>query len=190
MTIKVISVKAENEGNKIIHFVDITSEETTAEDIIHKLKGSDKVTEIDLARVGANRVIGSVTSIDEGVCRALVESNTNTFIAPASTGPNCQMIYKLFVSGNGLPLFLQRLHKDGVVYKIAELSPLSSPKDLTARQQKVLRSALELGYYDFPKKISTEQLANTLGIKSGTVVEILRRAEKNVISSYFEVAAK
>jgi predicted DNA binding protein len=185
----VISVKAEDQPNKIIHFVDIHSEIMPAEDIIDNLKESDGVTNIDLARVGANRVIGSVTSIDGGVCRALVDSNTNTFIAPATTDRDCQMVYKLFISGNGLPLFLQRLHKDGVVYKIGEVSPLSSQKGLTPRQQKVLRSALELGYYDFPKRISTQQLASTLGIKSGTVAEILRRAEKNVISSYFEVTA-
>ncbi len=190
-TIKVMSVKAQDSRGSVTHFVDISSESATAEDITQELKKSRRVTDTDLARVGANRVIGSVTSVDDGgVCKALVESNTNTFIAPACTEEHCQMVYKLFVSGNGLPIFLQKLHDGGVVYKIGDLSPLSSEKGLTARQQKILRSALELGYYDFPKRISTIQLADAIGIKAGTVSEILRRAEKNVISTFFEVGAK
>lgn len=188
--VKVMSVKAQDHQNQITHFVDISSQKMTAEDLSNELRSSSDITETDLARVGARRVIGSVASNDCVVCRALIESKTNTFIAPASTEDNCQMNYKVYISGSGLPIFLQRLHKEGVVYKIGDLSPLTSSKGITARQQKVLRSALELGYYEFPKRISTKQLASTLGIKAGTVAEILRRAEKNVITHYFEAAAE
>ena len=189
-TVRIMSLKSEDRTNKVTHFVDISSEQASADDITEDLRRSSAVTQTDLARVSPNRVIGSVTSIDGGVCRALLDSKTNTFIAPASTSDNCEMKYKLFISGDGLPIFLQRLHNEGIQYKIADLSPLTSAKGLTTRQSKVLKSALELGYYDYPKRISTEQLASTLGIKSGTVAEILRRAEKNVISRYFDVAAE
>jgi predicted DNA binding protein len=188
--IRVISVKPQEDQKGVTHFVDISSESSSAEDISRQIQTSSDITDSDLARVGTNRVIGSVTSNDCIVCKALFESKTNTFIAPASTGDNCQMSYKVYVSGAGLPIFLQRLHKQGVAYKIADLSPLATQKGITTRQQKVLRSALELGYYDYPKRISTEELASKLGIKPGTVAEILRRAEKNVITRYFEVAAE
>jgi hypothetical protein len=56
---------------------------------------------------------------------------------------------------------------------------------MTSRQEKVLRSALELGYYEYPKRINTEELANILKIRSSTLSEILRRAEKNVVSDHF-----
>lgn len=183
-----MSVKAQDEKGNVMHFVDISSESATPEDLSKELRISSDITETDLARVGANRIIGSVTSNKCVVCRVLVESKTNTFIAPASTFHDCQMSYKVFISGSGLPLLLQRLHKEGVEYKIEDLSPLASSRGITPRQQKVLKSALELGYYDFPKRISTETLASTLGIKPGTVAEILRRAEKNVITRYFDTA--
>lgn len=185
-----MSVKAQDNEREVMHFVDISSQTTTAEDLSKQIQASSDITETDLARVSANRVIGSVTSNDCVVCKALVELKTNTFIAPASTEDDCQMSYKVYISGSGLPIFLQRLHKQGVVYKIEDLSPLTSSRAITTRQQKVLKSALELGYYDFPKRISTERLATKLGIKPGTVAEILRRAEKNVITRYFEVAAE
>jgi predicted DNA binding protein len=37
------------------------------------------------------------------------------------------------------------------------------------------------GYYNVPRKISTEQLANLLGMEKGNVGEHLRRAEKNLM---------
>jgi predicted DNA binding protein len=188
--VKVMSVKSQDHEKEITHFVDISSENETAEALSKELRSLSDVTESDLARVASNRVIGSVTSNDCVVCKALVESRTNTFIAPANTERDCRMNYRVYISGEGLPIFLQKLHMEGVAYKIEDLSPLSSSKGITLRQQKVLKSALELGYYEFPKKISTEQLANSLGIKAGTVTEILRRAEKNVIKHYFEAAAE
>lgn len=188
--IKVMSAKAEqSDSRRITHFVDISSETISAEQITSELKSSSDILETDLAKVGANRVIGSVTSNDCVVCKALIETKANSFVAPANTENDCRMNYKLFISGGGLPIFLQRLHQDGVVYKIGDLSPLAREKNITIRQQKVLKSALELGYYDYPKRITTEKLAESLGIKSGTVAEILRRAEKNVIRRFFEASA-
>jgi predicted DNA binding protein len=185
--IKVLSLRALDAGAQhVMHFVDISSDNYSAEDLTQDLKNASDITESDLARVGPKRVIGSITSNHCLVCRALLESNANCFIAPATSIENCDMSYKLYLSGGGLPIFLTKLHENGVRYKIDDLSPLSSVKGMTARQQSVLKSALELGYYDFPKRISTDKLAEKLGIKAGTVSEILRRAEKNVISRYFE----
>jgi predicted DNA binding protein len=184
--IRVMSVRAQDHANEITHFVDISSDGSSAEVLSGELKSMSDVTECDLARVAANRIIGSVTSNDCVVCKALVESKTNTFIAPAKTEENCHLNYKVYISSEGLTLFLQRLHREGVDYKLGDLSPLKSKKVITARQQKVLKSALELGYYDYPKRISTEELATTMGVRSGTISEILRRAEKNVIKKYLD----
>jgi predicted DNA binding protein len=186
--IKVMSVKAEEHSADVIHFVDISSEKFDAQQLSLALRKMPDIMNIDLARVGANRIIGSITSKNCVVCRALVESKTSTFIAPANTEQNCHMDYKVYIRSDSLPLFLRRLHKEGVNYKIEELEPLTTKKIITSRQQKVLKSALELGYYDYPKRINTEELASTLGVKPGTVSEILRRAEKNVIRRYFEAS--
>ncbi len=173
-------------SKSVSHFVDISSDKASAEDLTKDLQKAPDVLDSDLARVAPNRVIGSVTSNDCLVCRTLIESNTNCFVAPANTEEDCHMSYRLYISGGGLPSFFQKLHNKGVEYKIEDLAPLSSKNGITSRQEEVLKSALELGYYDFPKRVSTEQLADALGIKPGTVAEILRRAERNVITRYFD----
>ena len=90
------------------------------------------------------------------------------------------------MSGDAIPLFLQTLHDKGVVYEISEIAKLSTKQKLTSKQEKVLKSALELGYFDYPKRVSTEDLSKRLGVAPSTLNEILRRAERKIIQVYFE----
>lgn len=51
-------------------------------------------------------------------------------------------------------------------------------KDLTTREEQIVKLALLMGYFEFPKKIRLEELSERLGISEGTLSEILMRAEK------------
>lgn len=48
--------------------------------------------------------------------------------------------------------------------------------DLTERQRETLRLAVQEGYYDIPRRISTKELADKLGVSDQAVTERLRRA--------------
>ncbi|NHN63094.1 PAS domain S-box protein [Haloarcula sp. JP-Z28] len=63
----------------------------------------------------------------------------------------------------------------------------SDPRDhLTDRQQEVLRTAFLAGYYAWPRDTNAEQLAATLDIASSTLLQHLRRAERNLIDAIFD----
>ena len=185
--VKVLSMKIQSEetGN-VTHFVDIVSDKVGAESLVRELTNSPDVIESDVAKVGSNRLVGAVTSKECKVCPIIMDSKTGYFIGPAVSNHDGQMSYTLFMSGESIPKFLQTLHTNGIDYKISEISKMSPKRALTAKQERVLQSALELGYYDFPKRITTEELANSLRAAPSTVTEILRRAERRIISGYFE----
>lgn len=54
---------------------------------------------------------------------------------------------------------------------------------LTSRQLAVLTKAVEAGYYDAPRRVSSEQLADAFGIARTTFEEHLRKAEAKVLES-------
>ncbi|MFB6071505.1 MAG: helix-turn-helix domain-containing protein [Halobacterium sp.] len=56
--------------------------------------------------------------------------------------------------------------------------------DLTARQDAVLRAAVEDGYYDLPRGTTTAELAGRFGLARSTLEEHLRRAEGKVATAF------
>lgn len=53
--------------------------------------------------------------------------------------------------------------------------------DLTGRQREVVQTALEAGYFEWPREISSEDLAAKLDITRGTCLEHLRKAESKLL---------
>ncbi len=54
---------------------------------------------------------------------------------------------------------------------------------VTDRQREVVLEALSRGYYDWPREITSEQLADELDISRATLHEHLRKAERALLSS-------
>jgi predicted DNA binding protein len=57
--------------------------------------------------------------------------------------------------------------------------------NLSTNQEKVIRLAVELGYYNWPKKINLQKLSKLMGISKPTLQEHLRKAEIKVITRQF-----
>jgi predicted DNA binding protein len=86
-----------------------------------------------------------------------------------------------------LRIFLKTLQTVGLHPKIVSLTDavfsLNSPLEhLTDKQKTVIIDAFKSGYYDFPRKIGSEELARKLGIREPTLVIHRRKAERKVFA--------
>jgi hypothetical protein len=87
--------------------------------------------------------------------------------------------------------FMEKINALGIRYRVvlladANFSPMSPLNQLTEKQQEVLLTAYKLGYYDVPRKVTSEKLAKKLGLVDSTVVEHLRKAEQRLIRQIIE----
>jgi predicted DNA binding protein len=99
---------------------------------------------------------------------------------------------KLTLLGNEkqLKLALEKLKQTQMNFKVMSLTDARFASDsplntLTEKQRRVLTIAYELGYYDLPRKINSEQLAKRLNIKRATLIVHRRKAERRVLSKMF-----
>lgn len=70
--------------------------------------------------------------------------------------------------------------------KVGEYEGDDEPLDsLTDRQREMVETAYEMGYYEVPREVSTEELAEELGVDGSTVSEGLQRAERNLLGKHF-----
>ncbi|AHC52088.1 bacterio-opsin activator [Sulfolobus acidocaldarius SUSAZ] len=63
-------------------------------------------------------------------------------------------------------------------------------ENLTNRELKVLTTALDLGYFDYPRKIKSKELSEILGISEPTFVFHLRNAERKIVNNYIKKLGK
>ncbi|WP_394296308.1 helix-turn-helix domain-containing protein [Natrinema versiforme] len=56
---------------------------------------------------------------------------------------------------------------------------------LTERQRDTVKTALELGYYDIPKRATQEDIAAELNCAPSTAAEHLQKAESQILRAQF-----
>ena len=57
---------------------------------------------------------------------------------------------------------------------------------LTEKQERIFWLALKGGFFDYPRKIGTQELSAKLGIRPSTLSEILRRGTRRLLEHHFE----
>lgn len=96
-------------------------------------------------------------------------------------------ICELTTSQERLSKFKDELETTDFRYEIVSLTQSTVPIDLlTERQQQLINTAVEHGYYDTPRTCSLTDLAATLSISKSTASEIIHRAEGKMIKELNE----
>ena len=183
--VKILDAKPSESTESVQDFVEISSKKVDADQLIETLNSSREIKNVDLVRLGPHTVMGTITTENCPVCSTL--SGLNCSLLSANTRQDNKMEWRLLLSGDDtFRKITERLDSKKVGYEILEVARLNTPKDLTSRQEQIAKIALEMGYFEFPKKIKLEELSERLGVSPGTLSEILRRAEKNILTRYFQ----
>jgi hypothetical protein len=90
-------------------------------------------------------------------------------------------------SAKAVRKFLEALKRMGLHYRLIMLTDTKFPPNsplglLTEKQRKVIATAFSLGYYDSPRRISSEELAKKLNIREPTMVRHRRKAERRLLA--------
>jgi len=160
----------------------ITSQEGDPRRIAEKIKRQPDVVDADLVSLNEHQLMGSVRVKECPVCSLFAVADG--FLVGADVLDKDRMRWEILVRDEaGLQLLSEELRRRGIEHQLVEKVHLKKT-ELTARQDQILRIALELGYFDFPKRIKLERLADRLGVTAGTLSEVLRRGVKKALREY------
>jgi predicted DNA binding protein len=98
-----------------------------------------------------------------------------------------RLVLTFLGSARQVKTFLTNVEKRGLDHRVvsisdANFSPGSLLGSLTDKQRRAITLAYRLGYYDVPRKINSEHLAEKANLGSSTVVEHLRKAERRLLA--------
>ncbi len=80
----------------------------------------------------------------------------------------------------------RELGEGGVDSKVLSIKKINGGKRLTGRQVSVLRVAFERGFFESPHATGVRELAKEMQCSPSTLVRLLRKGERKVLSDWFE----
>jgi len=180
---------------EVLHIFRFDSSETAA---IFRLEPKDNSLEVEelLKSILQNlKFEYQLLEQDRGVCVYFIKGKT---VLPSSGQPNRMGMYPLlpFAVRDGkvrvtlvgdneqVKEFLENRRVDFKVLSLTDAKfSLNSPiSRLTEKQQEALSLAFRFGYFDTPRKISSDELAQKLHLSSSTLAVHLRRAERRLLA--------
>ncbi len=185
-TVRILDCKPGESKNGIRQLVQITSNPEELNKIVKDVKESPLVEEAYIVETKKGRMVGSLLT-ESVFCSMIMSSNAfcRTCLFHSNARPNGTTEWTIAFTGReALTDLLERLKEDKVDVKILRLNTVADVETLTSRQRSIVEIALEEGYFDYPRSITLRSLAKKVGVSSSTVSEVLRRAEKKILSTY------
>lgn len=196
-------------GNSIINVLDLKS--PTPKDDIEFIKKHPLVQKVEILMIRPNGAMLKVYSSYKAMTlKILHESNVSLLESPITQkGVDSEILlahsYKDLATligrwkeqtGYDVKLKSKRYLKpddnislDG--FRTSGFFDLKSAKELlTPRQLEIFRLACDYGYYEMPKKVTIDELAERTDISPSTLAEHLRKAEARVLPIFWKVLRK
>ncbi|AGB36131.1 bacterio-opsin activator domain-containing protein [Natronococcus occultus] len=137
-----------------------------------------------LQTVTSNSMIQLSLASGTAVRSAVAEDGAGTIVLEAPQSADVREIVARFdAEFDGLELVAKRERERSVT--TADTFRESVGDRLTDKQRAALESAYFAGYYDWPRKITAEELADSIGISSSTLHQHLRRGNWCLLSAFF-----
>ncbi|MUV85368.1 helix-turn-helix domain-containing protein [Natronomonas sp. CBA1123] len=152
-------------------------------DVLATLRESEQVKHVE--NLGDGNILVTKTSCG---AYSAIDRNHGILRRHTSIGPDRRVYTVLFFRRQDLRAMIEDFREIGTV-TLGKLSAFDrTGVRLTDRQYEVIECALESGYFEWPREITSEELAEKMEISRATLLEHLRKAESKLLSDGLETA--
>jgi len=170
--------------NEVLNWIEVPASSGSLTDFVEEVRRSRQVLDADVVRL-KSRMLGVVKNQRCPIWAAL--EGLPCIIRTHTVRPDGSAeLIVLADSTAPLKRLTDRLRSQRLNARIQKITRVHNVDSVTDGQRRVVRLALEHGYFDYPRRIRQRQLSALCGLSSSTLTETLRRAEKHIVSRYLE----
>lgn len=155
------------------------------------LAALDEIDEITLLGETSEKIVYKLTvDLDESISAAFdPERFEGAPIEPTTITPEGWHERKVFADFDAFTEFRTSCKDNGISFDLISMTPDPSTAHepsgdgLTSRQREAITLAVSRGYYENPRQVTTEELAEELGISQSSLSGLLRRAERELVTA-------
>ncbi len=179
------TIPLENKNEGVQDLVDIELNGVDPGDIESSMKNMNDIDFVSISRNEGTKVKMIVGTSSCLGCRALAQAEA--FLLSAKIRDDGWAEWSVVHDNReALDNLITRLEEAGMGTRVVRISDYKDHASLTKDQELVLRTALESGYYDFPKRAGVRELARKLSVSTAYISYTLRAAQKKTIQVYFK----
>jgi predicted DNA binding protein len=168
--------------DEILQLFEVVVDEHLKDRMLRYLLANQEISELEVANSSHGRIVGLMRA--KGVIMRCI-ADSDCFLVHATGEHGAPVRWEVLGTKQSLRRLMARLKRKGIRYSIASISALKRPRVLTTRQEWLLRSAFERGYFDYPKRIHIRSLAKLLGVSAPTLHESLKKTQRRLIEEHF-----
>lgn len=150
----------------------------------------DEVVEADLVGKTDDTAVYKLTvELADSVSQAFAPDFEGAELKPTIVTDEGWHETKVFKDYENFNAFRQSCEDHGISLELISISPESASTDstsqdgLTERQREALTLAISRGYYESPRQVTAEELAEELDISQPSLSSLLRRGERELLTS-------
>ena len=142
------------------------------------------VREFEVLESGYAKIV--VISSDFPLARLIHETGA-FYVYPIKFSGGRELCTLVFENKKKLRKVLKQLDCDWKIVRIGDVNLEFHLEGLTSKQLKAVNLAIEKGYFEIPKKVNLDELSKQMKISRATFLEHLRKAERKILSKYFDM---
>ncbi|MFB6122252.1 MAG: helix-turn-helix domain-containing protein [Haloferacaceae archaeon] len=178
-TFRVLAALPDEESG--VGLVEIRSDDIR--DVIETMDGLEGISAIDPLRAVEDEALLQFETTEPLLLLSIRDSRI-PFEPPVTISDGAAAV-EITASRERLSELGEQLRTFGMPFEVEYIRQSIDSRDLlTERQRDLLRTAVDEGYYDTPRRCTLTELADAVGIAKSTASEQLHRAEETVIKEF------
>lgn len=167
-----------------LQLFEITVDRKLKDRLVRYLQNDPDISELEITNSSHGRLVGMIRA--KGMIMRCI-ADSDCFLVYASNDAGVKIAWKVLGTSRSIEGLLARLRRRRIEFEIGDISEVRRKVGLTARQEWLLRSAYERGYFDYPKRVRIGPLARALRVSPPTLYESLRKTQKKLLDEHFGV---